>query len=374
MSGTQPEAPTPSSYRVRIAPVNDGSGRREPPELSPRETLERWLDKLRVDKADSTVSAYHYRLKHFIEWCEAEGITAIGDVNGWDIETYETHRRRSGMATVSLNKELGTLKNFLEYAERIEVVEDGLPEKVDPPDVDQVDQVDDTRLHPDAARELLDTFEDSAEWRHSRGHALLTVAWYVGCRLGGLRALDLGHYDPGARTLEFEHAPDEGTPLKNGRDGERIVGLQDTVCDVLDGYIEDYRYGHVFDEYGREPLFTSQQGRPSTNSIRAWIYMATFPCHYRECPHGEDPEVCEFIDYSHASKCPSSRSPHQVRTGSITWQRNQGVPADVVAERVNASVRVIENHYDKPDKREEMEQRRRHHIDGLDLGEGGRSQ
>ena len=60
-----------------------------------------------------------------------------------------------------------------------------------------------------------------------------------------------------------------------------------------------------------------------------------------------------------------------MRTGSITWQRNQGVPADVVAKRVNASVRVIEQHYEKPDKREEMEKRRRPYIDDLSLGEGG---
>jgi hypothetical protein len=179
----------------------------------------------------------------------------------------------------------------------------------------------------------------------------------------------LKHYDSDARTLEFEHAPDEGTPLKNGRDGERIVGLQQGVCDVLDGYID--RLDHIHDESGRKPLFTSEQGRPSTNSVRAWIYMATFPCRHTECPHGEDPDVCEYIDYSHCSKCPSSRSPHQVRTGSITWQRNQGVPADVVAKRVNASVRVIENHYDKPDKREEMENRRRQYVDGLSLSEGG---
>ena len=373
MSNAHSHPPTDPSYRIRIAPTNDGRGRDGPPDLSPREALERWLANLRVDKAESTVSAYHYRLKHFVEWCEAEGIASIDDLNGWDIETYETHRRQEGMKTISLNKELGTLKNLLEYCERIEIVEEGVAEKVDPPDVSRRDQVDETRLRADSASRLLDAFEENDEWLHSRGHALLTVAWYVGCRLGGLRALDLHHYDSDARTLEFEHAPDEGTPLKNGRDGERVVGLQDVVCDVLDGYIEEHRHGHIHDEHGREPLFTSQQGRPSTNSVRAWVYLATIPCHYQDCPHGEDPEVCEYIDYSHASKCPSSRSPHQVRTGSITWQRNQGVPADVVAKRVNASVRVIENHYDKPNKREEMEQRRRHHIDGLDLGDGGGS-
>lgn len=373
--GDLPMSETTNSkdYSIEIAPTNDGSGRR-PPKLSPREALERWLDKLRVDKADSTVSSYHYRLKHFIEWCETEGITEIGEVNGWDLETYETHRRREGMATISLNKELGTLQNFLEYCARIELVDEDLPEKVDPPDVPKRKQVDETQLRADDARQLLAAYNDDPRRRYSRQHALLKVAWFVGCRLGGLRSLDLEHYDSDARTLEFVHQPDEDTPLKNGLDGERVVGLQQEVCDVLDGYIEENRHRDVFDDYGRKPLFTSEIGRPTQNTVRAWMYMATFPCIHGPCPHGNDPETCEYIDFAHCSKCPGSRSPHQVRTGSITWQRNQGVPADVVAKRVNASVRVIEKHYDKPDKRREMEERRRDHVDDLSFDEGGEAE
>ncbi|PSQ49959.1 hypothetical protein BRD19_02380 [Halobacteriales archaeon SW_7_65_23] len=99
------------------------------------------------------------------------------------------------------------------------------------------------------------------------------------------------------------------------------------------------------------------------------MYQATVPCLHTDCPHGRKRETCEFLEdsYNNASKCPSSRSPHQVRTGSITWQRNCGVPADVVSRRVNSSVRVIEEHYDKPDEVEEMEKRRRQYIDRLDI-------
>lgn len=361
------ESMTPPSYEVRIAPTTDGGSR--VPDLSPREASQRWLDKLSSDKADSTVSTYHYRIKHFIEWCEEEGITSIKEVNGWDLESFETYRRRNGVATISLNKELGTLQNFLEYCERIELVDDGLPEKVDPPDVPKRKQVDETKLHADDARKLFTAFEEDSERTFSRGHAILKVAWFVGCRLGGLRALDIQHYDPDDRTLEFVHQPSQDTPLKNGVDGERVVGLQKEVCDVLDGYIDENRHNDVFDDYGRRPLFTSALGRPTQNTVRNWTYMATLPCIYGPCPHGEDPETCEYIDYSFASKCPSSRSPHQVRTGSITWQRNQGIPADVVAKRVNTSVRTIEKHYDKPNKRREMEKRRRHHVDDLSLDE-----
>jgi hypothetical protein len=92
-----------------------------------------------------------------------------------------------------------------------------------------------------------------------------------------------------------------------------------------------------------------------------------------ECPHGKERDTREWVDYSQASKCPSSRSPHPVRRGSITWQLNRGVPIEVVAKLVNSSVRVIEEHYDQPTQREELEKRRREHIGrlGLDDEPGG---
>ncbi|QLG63044.1 tyrosine-type recombinase/integrase [Halorarum salinum] len=357
------------SYEIRIGATTDGGSR--VPDLTPREAFERWLGRLRGSKADSTVSAYHYQLKLFIEWCEDESITPINDLTGWDIETYETHRRETGIELISLNKELGTLKQFLEYCARIELVDENLPEKVDPPDVPKEEQVDNTRLHTDDARALLAHYE--TDDFGSRAHALLSLAWFVGARLGGLRSLDLKHYDSDDEYLQFVHRPDEDTPLKNGLDGERAVGLPRHVCDVVDAYIANHRHD-TFDEYGRKPLFTSSVGRGSENSVRVWMYMATFPCHHSPCPHGKESDTCEFIDHTQASKCPSSRSPHQVRTGSITWQLNRGVPIEVVAKRVNTSVRTLEKHYDQPTKREELEERRRQFVDRLDFGGSGGEQ
>lgn len=366
MSEMQPQTDGPSSYRVQLAPTTDGSGRRGPPDLSPREARDRWLDKLRVDKADSSVSAYHYQTKLFIEWCEAEGIDSISGLSGWDIESYETHRRGEDVKPLTLQKEMLTLQRFLQYCSRIELVDDELPEKVDPPDVPRDDQVDETMLRPERAEKLLTHYRTTPRERASRGHVLLELAWYTGARLGALRGLDLEDYNADEEYVKFRHRPDQDTPLKNGPDGERVVGLRESVCKVIDEYLAKHRHD-VFDDYGREPLLASTLGRPSTNAVRAWMYLATIPCLYTECPHGKDPETCEYIDYNHASKCPSSRSPHQVRTGSITWQRNRGVPADVVSRRVNSSVRVIEEHYDKPDEIEEMEKRRRQYLDRLDF-------
>ncbi len=339
MSGSESER-----YEINIAPTADGGGDRVP-DLSPREAVERWLNKLRASKAENTVSSYHYQLKLFVEFCEEEGITSISDLSGWDIETYETERRKQDVELLSLSKELHTLTQFLEYCERIELVDENLPEKVDPPDVPRDAHVDETRLHTDDAKALLGWYE--ANEFGSRAHSLLTVLWFTGCRLGGIRTLDMTDYQSEEQYLQFLHRPDRSTPLKNGRDGERAVGLTDYVVDVLDAYIDNHRHDK-YDDEGTPPLFTSEVGRPSRNAVRAWTYLATQPCLHSPCPHGNERESCDWVDYSQASKCPSSRSPHQVRTGSITWQLNRGVPIEVVAERVNTSVRVLKRHYDQP--------------------------
>jgi len=365
MSELQPSTP---SYRVQIAPTNDGSGRRGPPDLSPREARDRWLDKLRVDKAESSVSAYHYQTKLFVEFCEEQGIDSVSSLTGWDIESYETHRRSADVKPLTLQKEMLTLQRFLKYCSRIELVDDTLPEKVDPPDVPRDDHVDETMLRPERAERLLEYYRNAPNEQATRAHVLLELAWYTGARLGALRGLDLEDYNADEAFIRFRHRPNQDSPLKNGPDGERVVGLPPAVCDVVDEYLAGERH-EVFDDYGREPLLASTVGRPSTNAVRAWMYLATVPCLYTDCPHGSERESCEYVDYNHASKCPSSRSPHQVRTGSITWQRNRGVPADVVSRRVNSSVRVIEEHYDKPDEIEEMEKRRRQYLDRLGFDE-----
>ena len=362
MSQTEPD---PSSYRIRIAPTADGGDR--VPNLSPREAVERWLNKLRSSKAESTVSAYHYQLKHFVEFCEDAGIDSIRQVSGWNIETYETQRRQQAQ-TISLNKELITLQNFLEYCVRIEQVDEALPEKVVPPDVPKEERVDKTKLDTERAEALLEYYE--TQDYGSRAHALLALVWFVGARLGAVRALDLKDYDSQGQLVELHHRPNEETPLKNSVDSERAVGLPEEVCNILDAYIQENRHD-VYDDYGRSPLLTSSVGRPVGNTIYAWMNLATVPCLHTDCPHGNDPESCNYLKQTQASKCPSSRPPHAVRTGSITWQLNRGVPTEVVSDRVDTSVRMLENHYDQPTKREELEERRRHHLGRLGFSEEG---
>jgi hypothetical protein len=128
--------------------------------------------------------------------------------------------------------------------------------------------------------------------------------------------------------------------------------------EVLGDYIEHHRVDQQ-DDVGRAPLFTTREGRPAPDTVRKWSYLATLPCRHSGCPHGKDRATCEWPTYAQASKCPSTRAPHHVRTGSITYQLNIGFPVEVVANRVNASVQTIRDHYDKADKQERRRRQRR---------------
>lgn len=341
-----------------------------PPEMSPREARDRWLDKLRASRSKSTVSTYYYRLKLFTDWADSEGIESMSEMNGWLVESYETYRRSHGIKLITLNNEFTTLKMWFEYLARIEVVDEDLPEKVEIPDVPKEEQSDDTRLPEERALELIGYYRGSSEYG-TREHALLELAWHTGARAGGLRSLDLRDMretDDGVRYLTFVNREETGTRLKKGVDGERPVTLNETVWDVLDHYVQHYRKD-VHDEYGRQPLITSDQGRPAKSSFRDWLYMATIPCRYTDCPHDKDPETCEYTSYETVGGCPSSRSPHQIITGSITWMRNRGIPAEIVAKRVNKAVKTIEQYYDKEDPVQEMLKRRSPHFGEIDISD-----
>ncbi|MCH7659160.1 MAG: site-specific integrase [Euryarchaeota archaeon] len=337
-----------------------------PRDLTPREARDMFLDKRRTGSTELTVQTYYYRLTEFVRWCDKSEIDRITDLSGWDIDRFEAARRSGDRAPTTIRGSMVALKQLLDYCERIGAVDHDLPEKVDPPTLSKAEMTDDTKLSEGDATAFLNFYRESPATFGTDQHALLEVLWSTGARLGGVRALDLGDYSSEKRYLDFRHRPGSGTPLKNKDGGERPVAIPEVVCDVLDTYIARERWDKR-DDHGRKPLFSSYQGRPSPATFRAWAYLVTEPCVCSGCPHGNRRGTCDLTHRNHASKCPSSRSPHQIRTGSITWQRSSGLPRDVVSERVNASPEVIDQHYDKPEEFERLEYRQRKYIDELEL-------
>lgn len=338
-----------------------------PPDLSPREAVDRWLDRQRMELADSSVASYGRRLEHFVEWCDEQDVARLGDLRPWDVGAYEDHRRAQ-VAPVSLNNELTTLRQLLDWARRIGVVDEAVVEAVDPPNVDISEQVSKSLLEPERGEALLAAYRDGDDFG-TREHAWLEIAWWTGARLGSIRGLDLDDVSLDDGYVRFRHRPDQDTPLKNTADGERVVGLGEKVVEAVRAFVRESRPSSVVDDYGRQPLFATQHGRIAESTLRDTCYYATHPCRAVDCPHEQFRPTCHHHSRMYGHGCPSARSPHEVRSGSITWQLHRGLPKDVVAARVNATIPVIERHYDQARQLEEFRERREQHLDRLSIDE-----
>ncbi|MGM0592845.1 MAG: tyrosine-type recombinase/integrase [Halobacteriota archaeon] len=339
---------------------------RGPANLSPREARNRFLARRRQIHTENTVRSYSDRLKLFVRWCESENIESMADLSGWHIDEYRAFCERKGVSPATVKGAMSAIRQLVKYCVRIDAVEPELLDKAHVPTLSKEQSTSDDQLEAEEAMALLSFFRNSKIYFGTSWHAALEVFWHTGARLGGVLALDLRDFDPDERSLEFRHQPESGTPLKNKSEGERIVGITQPVVDALETYIARER-SDKRDEYGRDPLFSCRQGRPSHATVRSYVYLATQPCLHRECPHGRERFSCTYTTRNEASKCPSSRSPHAIRTGSITWQLSRGIPIDLVAERVNAAPETIRRYYDKADKEERFQQRRRELSSKLDI-------
>jgi hypothetical protein len=165
------------------------------------------------------------------------------------------------------------------------------------------------------------------------------------------------------RQLGVRHRPETGTHLKQGEQAERLLAINGGTAKLLRDYIEWKRI-NAEDDYGRDPLFTTAQGRASKTRLRRVVYSVTRPCEYSgECPHDRDIDDCTATRADkYASECPSSLSPHPIRRGSITHHLNEA-PQRAVSERMNVSLEVLEKHYDRRTEEEKMAKRREYFTD-----------
>nr|WP_321169913.1 tyrosine-type recombinase/integrase [Salinigranum rubrum] len=327
-----------------------------------------YLDAKQDELAAETIEGQSYRLAAFVAWCEENEIENLGELRGRDLYAYRIWRREGNyaadededpepLAPSTLRGQLATLRAFLRFCATIDAVPAGLADDVPLPTVSDGDDVSDSTLHPARAEPILDYL---GRYHYaSRRHAEILLAWHTGCRISGLRALDLRDLslEGETPTIEFVHRPDTGTSLKNGTSGERVNVISRRMASVLSDWIDGPR-PRVKDEYDRHPLFTTKHGRVHKGTLRTDAYVVTRPCWYgEECPHDRDPETCEATTVRKASECPSSRSPHDFRSGRVTAYRSDNVPRRVVGDRLDASEDVLDKHYDRRNARQRAIQR-----------------
>jgi integrase len=327
--------------------------------LEPEEALEMYIQHRESELSKESQRKQRQRLRSFLRFCEEEDITNLNNLGGRDLHRFRLWRKQGNdhydaVKTTTIRANLATLRTFLGFCESIDAVESGMKTKVKLPEADDEKLTD--FLDADRAEEILEHL-DRFEYASVR-HVTFAIMWRTAARAGSVRALDLEDFDPEEPCLMFRHRPETDTPLKNKSRGERHVSVDSYYAQVIQDYIEHNRFDKT-DDHGREPLLTTNQGRPVSSTLRSYCYSVTIPCFYGSCPHDRNPDTCDWTKEENRSKCPSSRSCHALRRGAITDHRNRGIPAELVSDRVDATPEVIEEHYDKRTERERMRVRRR---------------
>jgi site-specific recombinase XerD len=344
----------------------------------PPDALELYLDTRASEVSSNTLDAHRYRLQHFVRWCSQRGIERTESLDGKDLHEFRLWRRDDGdLNSVSLHTQLSTLRVFLKFCESIEIVENGLYDKLVIPTLSDGEDQRESVLSPDMAEDALEYLRQY-EYA-SFDHVLLLLLWRTGMRVGAAQSLDVDDYDRQHARLHLKHRPQGGTTLKMGEDGERIVALKSSVCVVLNDYLDNTR-PDVTDEHGRDPFFALETTRPSKSALRRHIHRVTQPCTWtNDCPydssnesyseqhryldaeaHDRTMDECPAVGLAEDSSCPSSVPPHDVRRGAITHALTEDVPKPVVSDRMNVNEDVLDKHYDQRTEETRAEQRRQY--------------
>lgn len=319
----------------------------------------------RDDVSEETARTVRKDLKPFGAWCADNDVETLGELTKGHLQAYKRHRKEE-VKKITLDNQQSTLRGFIKFCEDHDACSQGLASSVRSQRVSYQDRVRDEKVDVEKMDAIISSLHqmDYA----SRQHAECVAERWAGMRIGALIGLDVSDADYEQNVLSIRHR--EGTPLKNKEGGERDVTIPDHAMQVIRDYVETKRID-VTDENGREPLFTTRSGRPSTSTVRRDFYKVMRPCLYEgECPLGRDTGECiASTKNSQASKCPSVLYPHAWRSGSITDQLRR-MPVEVVSERVDASPSTIRDHYDTR-KHEEL---RRDRLDEVRRAFGQRSE
>ena len=328
--------------------------------IEPTDALELFIDKRKSNnRSPSTITSNRSHLGIFVEWLYDQGIRDMNDLTGRDVFKYRQKREHEdGLAPASLKGQISTIRMFLRFCEEIEALPQDFHRRVDPVNLSVGEEISDVAIDVEEAKTILEYLErfEYASFRH----VTFALLWHTDMRTGALHSLDVGDIQWDDQALRLRHRPETGTTLKNEERSERMVALGSELLQIVDDWLTHSRPDTI-DEYGREPLIASQQGRMHKSNIRQAIYAITRPCYYQDsCPHGRDPtkESCEAIPYGEAGKCPTSVAPHAIRKGSLTRDLADDIPIETLSERADVTPRVLRQHYDIRTEKTKMEQRR----------------
>ncbi len=336
--------------------------------ISPQGAEEMYLDERKEDARYDTILKIEDGVGLFVEWTAKAEIDNMNNVRGRELRRFKNWcQDTSDNNTVSLNGIMSVLRRFLVFCVDIEAVYADVPDKTPVPNVPDdedvcYDKPSDEQVN--AALDFLETHEPC-----SRRHVEFRLIKELGNRVGAIRAIDVVDVDVENCVIRLRHRPEKefedqkGTPLKNGKDGERNQNISQELADLIKRFLESPQRPDTTDKFGRNPLLTTKDGRPEITTIRRDLYKLTRPCEYsNDCPHDRDIASCKATTSRYASECPSSHSPHPLRRWSIEHQIESGVSKELLTDRVDVSVPVLNEHYDT----RTPERKREHRLEVLE--------
>jgi len=323
-------------------------------QIAPQTVLDLYLAERRDELAKNTLRSHKYVLNHFVGWCEQNEIQSVATLDGRQLHEYRIERRED-VSGNTLKSQLGTIRQYIRFAESIEAAPTGLSERIRMPQIERNPR--DGRITDDKAQEIMEHL-DQFQYA-SRDHVVFRLLWKTAVRVGTARSFDIADFNYEDKTIAARHRPDSDTPLKNGTNAERLMALDEQTTEIISDYIDHTRI-EITDEYDRNPLFTSKRGRLGVSTLRRTIYKWSRPCVLGNgCPHDRIIDDCEAYNVvAKGAECPSSRSPHEVRRGSISHLLNENTPVRAISDRADVSEDILDQHYDARGEKEQMESRR----------------
>ncbi len=214
--------------------------------------LDAYLANLSAERgvSENTLAAYRSDLTPFLAYLRCENVTQVDGIRPGHVYGFLASLRRAGLAPASLSRKTISLKLWMQYLCREELIETDPSLAVDPPKSPL--RLPTTLSLPEIERLLTAPPTDAPEGLRDR--AMLETMYGCGLRVSELVTLQSASVDLRARLVQ---------PYGKGKK-ERLVPLGDGVAETLTAYLNMARPQLLAKKPLTPFLFVTKRGGPMT--------------------------------------------------------------------------------------------------------------
>jgi site-specific recombinase XerD len=274
--------------------------------------LEAYLDHISQYLCAPTVASHRSTLTRFVNESQDSSITADG-LTAQAVAEY-LNEASDNYSWATLHGEISTIANFVGYVrnEDPELISKQIRERLAKQSGGIKQGYTRNNSISKALQTAVETYLEYARNRAygTRVHAATEIIVATGCRLGSLRALNVGNVDLDTGEIELS-TPKKHAVSQTGLVTTRTKTLPEETVRALRTYIEHERVSSssTSSTDGLEPLFTTPQGRVSTATLRRSMQaMMDAAC----AGSLNDDSTCEVVEDDADGEC-TQLSPSDIR-------------------------------------------------------------